>query len=140
MTGVLTDAGEEIALSGGDLELPTPYARIANCINGSVGAAFERRRKYEPACSGVVLYLGLNRRYEHCCTTTSSSAAIRTRSSIGFTEKANPPPTRPVISPRRLAPNRVPRRPAAKRSTCWSTRPICARITIGKRCCPSIGE
>jgi diapolycopene oxygenase len=25
---------------------------------------FERRREYEPACSGVVLYLGLNRRYE----------------------------------------------------------------------------
>ena len=64
VTGVLTDAGEEIALS----------AVISNCdsvrthrelINGSVGAAFERRRKYEPACSGVVLYLGLNKRYEH---------------------------------------------------------------------------
>jgi len=26
--------------------------------------AFERRRGYEPACSGVVLYLGLDRRYE----------------------------------------------------------------------------
>src|SRR5262249_929696 len=28
-------------------------------------ARFERRRKYEPACSGVVLYLGLDRAYEH---------------------------------------------------------------------------
>jgi diapolycopene oxygenase len=28
---------------------------------------FLKRRKYEPACSGVVLYLGLNRRYEHLC-------------------------------------------------------------------------
>ena len=64
VTGVLTDAGEEIALS----------AVVSNCdsvrthrelINGAVGAAFERRRKYEPACSGVVLYLGLNKRYEH---------------------------------------------------------------------------
>jgi diapolycopene oxygenase len=27
--------------------------------------SFEKRRNYEPACSGVVLYLGLNRRYEH---------------------------------------------------------------------------
>jgi diapolycopene oxygenase len=27
-------------------------------------AKFESRRSYEPACSGVVLYLGLNRRYE----------------------------------------------------------------------------
>ncbi len=64
VTGVLTDAGEKIALS----------AVVSNCdsvrthrelLNGSVGAAFERRRKYEPACSGVVLYLGLNKRYEH---------------------------------------------------------------------------
>ena len=64
VTGVGTDAGEEIALS----------AVVSNCdsvrthrelINGKVGAAFERRRKYEPACSGIVLYLGLNKRYEH---------------------------------------------------------------------------
>jgi phytoene desaturase len=33
-----------------------PQNRAAN--------AFERRRKYEPACSGVVLYLGLRERYE----------------------------------------------------------------------------
>lgn len=26
---------------------------------------FERRRKYEPACSGVVLYLGLSKKYDH---------------------------------------------------------------------------
>ncbi len=26
---------------------------------------FERRRSYEPACSGVVLYLGLSKRYDH---------------------------------------------------------------------------
>ena len=26
---------------------------------------FEHKRSYEPACSGVVLYLGLNKRYEH---------------------------------------------------------------------------
>ena len=64
VTGVRTDAGQEIALS----------AVVSNCdsvrthrelINGAVGARFERRRKYEPACSGVVLYLGLNKRYEH---------------------------------------------------------------------------
>ena len=28
-------------------------------------AAFDRRKNWEPACSGVVLYLGLNKRYEH---------------------------------------------------------------------------
>ena len=30
-----------------------------------LGAKFERRRKPEPACSGVVLYLGLDRAYDH---------------------------------------------------------------------------
>jgi phytoene desaturase len=64
VTGVRTGIGEEVALS----------AVVSNCdsvrthrelISGSVGATFERRRGYEPACSGVVLYLGLNKRYEH---------------------------------------------------------------------------
>jgi phytoene desaturase len=62
--GVRTGAGEEIAAS----------AVISNCdsvrthrelLGGAPAAAFENRRGYEPACSGVVLYLGLSKRYEH---------------------------------------------------------------------------
>lgn len=35
-------------------------------LQGTTAARhFEHRRTYEPACSGVVLYLGLNKRYEH---------------------------------------------------------------------------
>jgi diapolycopene oxygenase len=34
-------------------------------IGGAVAREFDHRRSYEPACSGVVLYLGLNKRYEH---------------------------------------------------------------------------
>lgn len=64
VTGVCLKGGEGIALSG----------VVSNCdsvrthrelISGAVGARFERRRRYEPACSGVVLYLGLSKRYEH---------------------------------------------------------------------------
>jgi diapolycopene oxygenase len=64
VTGLRTDAGEEISLD----------AVVSNCdsvrthrelLNGAVGRSFERRRKYEPACSGVVLYLGLKKRYDH---------------------------------------------------------------------------
>ncbi|MGB8166033.1 MAG: phytoene desaturase family protein [Chthoniobacteraceae bacterium] len=64
VSGVRTAAGEEIALN----------AVVSNCdsvrthrelIEGPASKAFLRRRRYEPACSGVVLYLGLNRRYEH---------------------------------------------------------------------------
>jgi diapolycopene oxygenase len=64
VTGLRTEAGEEIALD----------AVVSNCdsvrthrelINSAAGQSFERRRKYEPACSGVVLYLGLKKRYDH---------------------------------------------------------------------------
>lgn len=64
VTGVRTDAGDEISLT----------AVVSNCdsvrthrelMNGAASEAFARRREYEPACSGVVLYLGLNKRYEH---------------------------------------------------------------------------
>ncbi|MBB5056153.1 phytoene desaturase [Granulicella aggregans] len=34
-------------------------------IGGEVKRHFDAKRNYEPACSGVVLYLGLNKRYEH---------------------------------------------------------------------------
>ena len=62
--GVLTNHNKIIQLS----------AVVSNCdsvlthselINGAVGAKFEKRRRYEAACSGVVLYLGLNKRYDH---------------------------------------------------------------------------
>jgi len=34
-------------------------------IGGAAARHFDGKRNYEPACSGVVLYLGLNKRYEH---------------------------------------------------------------------------
>lgn len=34
-------------------------------FNGRASQRFLSRRRYEPACSGVVLYLGLSRRYDH---------------------------------------------------------------------------
>jgi len=64
VAGLLTEHGEELPLT----------AVVSNCdsvlthrelINGRAGARFEKRRRYEAACSGVVLYLGLNQRYEH---------------------------------------------------------------------------
>jgi phytoene desaturase len=34
-------------------------------VGGEAARRFEQRRRYEPACSGVVLYLGLDRAYDH---------------------------------------------------------------------------
>lgn len=65
VTGLTTSQGEKYEFD----------CVVSNCdsvrthrelLEGSnVASKFEGRRKYEPACSGVVLYLGLKKRYEH---------------------------------------------------------------------------
>jgi diapolycopene oxygenase len=65
VAGIETEAGERVPLA----------AVVSNCdsvrthrelLAGQPAARrFERRRRYEPACSGVVLYLGLDRAYLH---------------------------------------------------------------------------
>jgi len=64
VTGVRTNHGDEIQLAA-VVSNSDSVRTHRELIIGSVGARFEKRRSYEPACSGVVLYLGLNRRYEH---------------------------------------------------------------------------
>lgn len=64
VTGVMTDRGERIALSAvvSNMDAVRTHREL---IGGEIGRRFEARREYEPACSGVVLYLGLKQRYEH---------------------------------------------------------------------------
>ena len=67
VTGVTTEAGEVIPLSA--IVSNADSVRLhRELINGAAPKAvkkFENRRNYEPACSGVVLYLGLNKAYDH---------------------------------------------------------------------------
>jgi diapolycopene oxygenase len=71
---IVTSAGavSGVQLEGG--EIVDVDAVVSNCdsvrthrelLGGAPARAFERRRRYEPACSGVVLYLGLKQRYDH---------------------------------------------------------------------------
>jgi diapolycopene oxygenase len=65
VTGLTTTAGEQFSFD----------AIVSNCdsvrthrelLSGSEAQRrFDKRRSYEPACSGIVLYLGLNKRYDH---------------------------------------------------------------------------
>jgi phytoene desaturase len=65
VTGLTTTAGEKFVFD----------TIVSNCdsvrthrelLTGSdAQKRFDKRRTYEPACSGVVLYLGLNKRYDH---------------------------------------------------------------------------
>ncbi|QEG40110.1 Diapolycopene oxygenase [Roseimaritima ulvae] len=68
-----TDRGAVTAVTTTDGERIACDAVVSNCdavrtyrelLGGKWGKKFASTTKYEPACSGVVLYLGLNRRYE----------------------------------------------------------------------------
>ncbi len=61
--GVVTESGERVALSAvvSNMDSVRTYREL---IGGETGRRFTRRKR-EPACSGVVLYLGLDRAYPH---------------------------------------------------------------------------
>jgi phytoene desaturase len=62
-SGVLTADGETIR--GGAVVTNSDSVRThKELLDGRPRQKFLGRRNYEPACSGVVLYLGLNRRYD----------------------------------------------------------------------------
>jgi phytoene desaturase len=64
VAGVETDAGETVPLAAvvSNADAVRTHREL---LGGRAAEKFERRRSYEPACSGVVLYLGLDRAYEH---------------------------------------------------------------------------
>ena len=62
--GVLTEKNEIVPF-GAVVSNSDSVRTHRELIGGKIGATFEKRRDYEPACSGVVLYLGLDRAYEH---------------------------------------------------------------------------
>jgi len=62
--GLETDRGEEIAVAAVVANSDSVRTH-RDLIGGTPERRFMRRRRYEPACSGVVLYLGLDRAYEH---------------------------------------------------------------------------
>ncbi len=64
VSAVETEAGEMVPLSAlvSNMDSVRTYREL---VGGKPAASFARRWKREPACSGVVLYLGLDRAYDH---------------------------------------------------------------------------
>lgn len=67
VVGVETDTGETIELAAivSNADSVRTHKELLRPTTPQVATQFEGRRDYEPACSGVVLYLGLKKRYEH---------------------------------------------------------------------------
>ncbi len=63
--GVITETGDRIPLAAVVSNADAVRTHRELLRGRRAAKKFEARRSYEPACSGVVLYLGLNRRYEH---------------------------------------------------------------------------
>ncbi|WP_020469223.1 phytoene desaturase family protein [Zavarzinella formosa] len=63
ITGVVTDAGEQIPFDS--VVSNADSVRTHRELLNHSAPAFETRRSYEPACSGIVMYLGLKKKYDH---------------------------------------------------------------------------
>ena len=103
----LTDDGERIPVSAvvSNMDAVRTYREL---VGGPPAAAFNEARRYEPACSGVVLYLGLTKPTIICCTMISSSPAIRRRSLTAIYRRGEPAsdPTCYLAAPARTDPTR----------------------------------
>jgi phytoene desaturase len=64
VTGIETDNGEQIPFAA-VISNADSVRTHRELLHGVPQRRFEKRRSYEPACSGVVLYLGLDRAYDH---------------------------------------------------------------------------
>jgi diapolycopene oxygenase len=66
-TGVETETGERIDLAAvvSNADSVRTHRELLAETAPRAARSFARRRKYEPACSGVVLYLGLSKAYDH---------------------------------------------------------------------------
>jgi phytoene desaturase len=64
VVGVETDDGKQIPLAA-VVSNADAVRTHRDLVGGQPARHFARRRHYEPACSGVVLYLALDRSYDH---------------------------------------------------------------------------
>lgn len=64
VVGLRTDRGETMHFDAvvSNMDSVRTYKEL---VGGAAAQSFEQRRNYKPACSGVVLYLGLDRAYDH---------------------------------------------------------------------------
>lgn len=65
VAGLETDSAEQIPFAAIISNMDSVRTHRELLAGTKAAARFEKRRSYEPACSGVVLYLGLDRTYEH---------------------------------------------------------------------------
>jgi len=64
VTGIETESGEHVDVAAVVSNADTVRTH-RELLGGMLAQRFDKRRDYEPACSGVVMYLGLDKAYDH---------------------------------------------------------------------------
>ena len=136
VTAVETDTGETLPVSAvvSNMDAVRTYREL---VGGQPAKTFAKRWKREPACSGVVMYLGPGPRLR---TPGPPQLRLLPRPGRRVPPHLHPRRTRtqtpPATSPPPRAPNQAWPPQAAKPSTSSSTPPICAPTTTGPKCSP----
>lgn len=107
--GIETASGDTVRL-GAIVANSDSVRTHRELIGGPPAAKFNRRRKYEPACSGVVIYLGLDRQYDHLAhhDFVFSRDASEEFHAIYDEGKPAPDPTAYLCAPARTEPGVAP--------------------------------
>ena len=134
---VLTESGERVTVDHvvSNMDSVRTYREL---VGGKPWESFRKGRKREAACSGVVLYLGLRKAYDHLAHHNFVFSRDPEEEFRAIYDEACRRLIRPRTSPRPRGPSRRSRRRGERRSTSSSTRPTCAPARTGRRCCPSI--
>lgn len=108
-SGVELDSGERLAFRAVVSNMDTVRTH-RDLLPGEAARRFAARRTIEPACSGVVLYLGLDRRYDHLAhhNFVFSSDAHTEFDAIYNRGLPAPDPTCYVAAPARTEPSVAP--------------------------------
>ena len=137
VTGVRDRRRRDGRAGGRRVQRGLPSARTANCSAASRAA---RVRAPPRLRAGLLGRRALSRAGPRLRPSGASRLRLLARPARGVrlssTARASRPPTRPATSRARPRPSPALRRPAARRSTCWSTRRTCGRTTTGSRMLP----
>jgi diapolycopene oxygenase len=98
---------------------------------------FEHKRSYEPACSGVVLYLGLNKRYDHLAHHDFVFSRDPHEEFHAIYDMGEPAPDPTCYLACTAGTDR---RRVERRCMCWCIRRTCGHTMIGTRCSRRIGR
>ncbi len=138
VTGVRLTSGESIAFDAVVSNCDSVRTHRELLRDYTMPTQFTRKRDFEPACSGVVLYLGLSEAYDHVLHHNFVFSKDPHEEFDWIYKRGYPARIQRAMSVRRRKRNLRLHRLVVKLSISSCTLRTCVPIMTGQRCCPSI--